>query len=113
MSKSTARWRPTPSTWRRSPQPLPSPQQPAPVTALVTVKAEVDILNVRSQPDTAYKIITTMKSGQQAEVLGKNAAGDWWQVKVEGTVGWVFAEMVDFNGDPAAVPVVASVKSAI
>ncbi len=86
------------------PTPVPSP--PPPGTAWVTVKPEVDILNVRSQPDTAYKIITTMKSGEQAEVVGKNAAGDWWQVKVGGTLGWVFGAMVDFSGDPAVgVPV--------
>jgi outer membrane lipoprotein-sorting protein len=88
------------------PTQAPSPQPPAPGTAWVTVKAEVDILNVRSQPDTSYKVITTMKAGQQAGVLGKNAAGDWWQVKVDGTLGWVFGAMVDFSGDPAAVPVV-------
>jgi outer membrane lipoprotein-sorting protein len=88
------------------PTPLPSPQPPAPATAIVTVKAEVDILNVRSQPDTSYKIIATMKAGERAEVVGKNAAGDWWQVNVGGTLGWVFAEMVDFSGDPAGVPMV-------
>ena len=84
---------------------VPSPQPQAAGTAWVTVKPEVDLLNVRSQPDTAYKIITTMKAGQQAEVLGKNAAGDWWQVKVDGALGWVYAAMVDFSGDPAGVPV--------
>ena len=88
------------------PTPVPSPQPPPPFTAWVTVKAEVDILNVRSQPSTLYKIITTMKSGQRAEVLGKTAAGDWWQVNVDGRLGWVFSTMVDFNGDPAAVPVI-------
>jgi outer membrane lipoprotein-sorting protein len=89
-----------------APTPLPGPQPPAPGTAWVTVKPEVGILNVRSQPDTIYKIISTLKSGERAEVLGKNAAGDWWQVNVNGTVGWVFAAMVDFSGDPAAVPVI-------
>ena len=88
------------------PTPVPSPQPPPPFTAWVTVKAEVEILNVRSQPGTAYKIITTMKSGERAEVVGKNAAGDWWQVNVGGRLGWVFAAMVDFSGDPAGVPVV-------
>ena len=88
------------------PTPISSPQPPAPGTAWVTVKAEVEILNVRSQPDTAYKIIATMKSGERAVVLGKTATGDWWQVNVVGTVGWVFTEMVDFSGDPAAVPVI-------
>jgi outer membrane lipoprotein-sorting protein len=88
------------------PTPVPSPQPPLPGTIWVTVKAEVDILNVRSQPDTAYKIITTMKSGERAEVLGKTATGDWWQVNVGGTLGWVFSAMVDFSGDPAAVPVI-------
>ncbi len=87
------------------PTPVPSPQPPAAGMAWVTVKAEVDLLNVRSQPDTAAKIITTMKTGERAEVLGKTAAGDWWQVKIEGTAGWVFAALVDFSGDPAAVPV--------
>jgi uncharacterized protein YraI len=72
----------------------------------VTVKAEVDLLNVRSQPGTAYMVVTTMKSGERAEVVGKNATGDWWQVNVNGTTGWVFSELVDFSGDPAAAPVI-------
>jgi outer membrane lipoprotein-sorting protein len=87
------------------PTPIPSPQPPAPGNAWVTVKDEVDLLNVRSQPDRAAKIITTMKTGERAEVLGKTAAGDWWQVKIDGNAGWVFAELVDFSGDPAEVPV--------
>jgi SH3-like domain-containing protein len=88
------------------PTPIPSPQPPVPGTAWVTVKPEVEVLNVRSQPDTNYKIVTTLKSGEIAEVVGKNSAGDWWQVNVGGTVGWVFAAMVDFSGDPSGVLVV-------
>ncbi len=74
--------------------------------AWVTVKTEVAALNVRSQPDIASKVLTTMSAGQRADVLGKNLAGDWWQVTVNGISGWVFAEYVDFTGDSAAPPVV-------
>ncbi len=88
------------------PTPAPSSQPPLPGSAIVTVKTETGILNVRSAPDTASKIITTLNAGQTAIVLGKNTAGDWWQIEVQGGVGWVFGELVDFKGDVESVPVV-------
>ena len=88
------------------PTPAPSSQPPLPGTAIVTVRTQTGILNVRSAPDTTSKIITTLNAGQAAVVLGKNTSGDWWQIEVQGGVGWVFGELVDFKGDVESVPVV-------
>lgn len=88
------------------PTTLPGTQPAAPASAWVTVKPEVSLLNVRSLPDMAAPILTTMKSSEHAAVISKTPAGDWWQVNVSGTTGWVFAAMVDFSGDPTIVPVI-------
>jgi len=88
------------------PTAAPVAQPLAPGAAWVTVKAEVAALNVRSQPDIASKILTSMSAGQRADVSGKNAAGDWWQVTVNGISGWVSAEYVDFAGDASAPPII-------
>jgi hypothetical protein len=43
-----------------------------------------------------------------AQVTGKNAAGDWLQLTVDGATGWVSAELVDVSGVPAEIPVISA-----
>lgn len=77
-----------------------------PNTPQLRLKADVDLVNVRNGPGTDFQIISTLAPKVIVKVTGKNADGTWYQVEVDGNTGWVFAELVDFSGDPATLPVV-------
>lgn len=79
---------------------------PAPVTApQLTITS--DAVNVRRAPSTDAELVGVVTAGEQFEVTGRTAAGDWWQVCcVAGQSGWVFGALATVtNGD--AAPVVA------
>ncbi len=67
-----------------------------------------NITNVRSGPTTGSEIMGRLPAGSQAQVTGRTEAGDWWQIAFDTGPGWVAAEVVEFNGDRAAVPVVVA-----
>jgi hypothetical protein len=82
--------------------PLPGLDPSAPQLA---IKPDLTLVNVRGGPGTTYPVIGGLTPKQTVLVTGKNEAGDWWAVDLDGQTGWVFAELADFSGDPAAVPV--------
>ncbi|OGH70188.1 MAG: hypothetical protein A3C90_02820 [Candidatus Magasanikbacteria bacterium RIFCSPHIGHO2_02_FULL_51_14] len=59
------------------------------------VSSAVAAVNLREAPSTAASLLMKVSVGTEHELLGKNQAGDWWQIKVviEGkeTVGWMSA----------------------
>jgi len=57
------------------------------------ILVESDI-NVRAGPGTDYPVIGALAPGQRAGVTGQNAAGDWWQLAVDGGSGWVLGRLV-------------------
>ena len=62
--------------------------------------------NVRSGPGLAFQPpIGIVNAGQTADVLARNPAGDWYKIRIPSGEGWVFAQLVTLNGDPAALPV--------
>jgi uncharacterized protein YraI len=74
------------------------------------VQAE-EAARVRSGPGTDYARLGTLWPGDTAAVVGRNAAGTWWQIEFAGAdngLGWVSADIVTFVGDAASVPVVGS-----
>jgi len=87
------------------PTPTPEPS-PAPGAA---VKATL-IMNVRNGPDIAYQIVGSLDDGEEAEIVGKNEAGDWWEVALaDGQTGWVYARLVETSGDVGAIAVAANI----
>jgi hypothetical protein len=49
-------------------------------------------------------------AGQQLDIVGKNAAGDWWQVCcVDGKQAWVTGSLVQAQGDLGTVSVVSNI----
>jgi hypothetical protein len=53
-----------------------------------------------------------MQNGESAEILGKNPAGDWWQVLLtNGQQGWVFGQLVEITGDASTVAVAANIPA--
>jgi len=87
-----------------------SPAAPAPQATPLAgpIIKNTDITNVRSGPTTGSEIMGRLPAGSQAQVTGRTEAGDWWQIAFDTGPGWVAAEVVEFNGDRAAVPVVAA-----
>lgn len=83
---------------------LPGMEEDYPV---VTVgKSDLSYINVRKGPGTSHAIVCHLSFGQSAHVTGQSAASDWWQINIDGCTGWVWAELVQFTGDPTTVPVV-------
>ncbi len=80
-----------------------SPASPPPITgASATVLAYR--LNVRSAPSTAGSILTRISRNETYAIVGRNAASTWWQINVNGTVGWVFGRFIAINNEQS-VPV--------
>lgn len=70
-------------------------------------------LNVRSGPGTAYPVVGALNTGQQADIVAKSPAGDWWQITLpDGVLGWVYGPLVQTRGDTSAIAVAANIPDA-
>jgi uncharacterized protein YgiM (DUF1202 family) len=75
-----------------------------PVAATVTVVDGTNA-NLRSGPSTAHNVAATLESGAAVELVGVNAAGDWYEVALdEGRTAWIAAFLVEAE-DTADLPV--------
>jgi len=68
------------------------PPTPTGCTPMVIVQAKA--LNVRSGPGTTYSTLGRLQADETAEVVGRNAAGTWWQIRFGTTYGWVSGSYV-------------------
>jgi uncharacterized protein YraI len=57
-------------------------------------------LNVRVGPSTRFRQIATMRAGESAAVVGRNASSTWWEVDYKGIVGWVIGSYGVIQGTP-------------
>lgn len=95
-----------------TPQVLPEMNQDIPEsesTGPVLINEGPGSVNLRAAPNLNAEILATLAAGGQAQVLGKNEAGDWVQVDFEGTLGWIFAETVTINVPIEDLPVIEAV----
>jgi len=99
--------------------PVPAPVQeqpptdtpvPAPQTAkAVNTNAQA---NVRTGPGTNYALAGTLDRGAELDIVGKNPAGDWWQLCcVNGQKVWIAAFLVDTSGPVDAVAIAADIPA--
>jgi uncharacterized protein YraI len=92
------------STAMPSPEPTATTTPTVELAPLVVAKSET---NLRRGPGTAYPLAGSMDTGEQADVLGRNADGTWWQVALaDGAEGWVNAELVTANDAVEGVAIV-------
>jgi uncharacterized protein YgiM (DUF1202 family) len=71
------------------------------------------LANVRSGPGTTYTVLTTVERGQEYDIIGKNAAGDWWRFCcINGQPAWIINELVDVEGAVELAPVSEEVAQA-
>lgn len=83
--------------------PTKAPEAKAKVKAIVNTP----LVNIRSGPSTDFDIVVTVDRGQEYEIVGKNAKGDWWKVCcIDDKPGWVSNELVDTDGPVDSVAVV-------
>jgi len=99
---------PTPTATLVVQQPPPEPTAtPVPEAASVTL---IQNMNVRGGPGTNYSVIGPGPAGESAKILGRNQDGSWLQIEypsADGT-GWVYAPLVQINGDAQAVAMAAA-----
>lgn len=93
------------------PTATPTPVQPVTVQAAPIAVPRRD-MNIRQGPGTDYPIVGTALAGQAYPIIGRNAAGDWWQIRFDDDIGWLYAPLVDIQGDVAAVSVAQDVPEA-
>jgi uncharacterized protein YraI len=71
-----------------------------------------DMLNVRGGPGTQYNLVGSLQKDELVEIVGKNPAGDWWQVRLAGgQQGWVLGQFVQTTGETAAVTVATDIPA--
>jgi uncharacterized protein YraI len=78
-------------------------------TAKPLAKAK-DALNVRSGPGVDYNLVSALQSGESLPIVGKNNAGDWWEVVLANSqMGWVYSQLVEISGNTTVVAVAADI----
>jgi uncharacterized protein YraI len=83
----------------------PTPQTPVDTGATATVTT--NRLNVRDIPSTSNSdVLTQITRDETFNVIGRTPDSAWWQINVDGTVGWVFGNFVDVT-NAGSVPVTA------
>lgn len=101
---------PPPSSDAEATAPTPSlTPSPSPTLAPnLTTATLIGRSNIRYAPGIDYPVIATFDEGTVLTVMATHSAFDWYRVAVEGSAtgdGWVFAEVVQIDGDLAALPV--------
>ncbi len=81
---------------------------PAPVNTGTTATVNAFRLNVRSEPNPNASILTKVNRNETWPVVGSNADRTWYQINVNGTIGWVFARFVNVGGNTGNVPTTSS-----
>jgi uncharacterized protein YraI len=82
--------------------PTPEPQQPRAI-------ADSDA-NLRGGPGKAYPVVGKLLAGQETEILGRNASGDWWQLAWPGgKQAWVAGTVVQILGPIDTVAVAKNI----
>lgn len=80
--------------------------EPEPELTTLPISASSSI-NVRSGPSTTDAIVSTLGAGQELPATGRLEDGSWLRVELgDGQSGWVFASLVNTEGDIGALAVV-------
>ena len=81
--------------------------------AVVTIDGD---MNIRQGPGTDFARIGGAFEGEEFDITGKSADGEWWQIDFDGEAGWVYAPFVTatnaeyvptVEAPPAQTPVAA------
>ena len=70
----------------------------------------VDNLNVREGPGTAFVILGVVHRGDRLPIVGRDANRLWWQVESPFGTGWVMARYIVVAGDVGGVEVTTDIQ---
>jgi uncharacterized protein YraI len=62
-------------------------------------------LNLRQGPGTNYPVITVLRAGAVAPIIGRLGTNEWWQLRVGTSIGWVSAAYTTVYGNCGGVPI--------
>ena len=88
-----------------------NPTAGAAAGAFCTIRANVSGLSLRAGPGMNYRILSTVKVGEQLSVIGRDASSSWYQITrplapgVSVTSGWVSAGYTSPDGNCSKAPV--------
>jgi hypothetical protein len=74
---------------------------PTPDVPTVTVNRGA---NVRGGPSTLFDVVGSLRAGDTATLFSRSLDGRWFKIQYYNTEAWIFADLVDFAGDLAAIP---------
>jgi hypothetical protein len=95
-------------------EPSAASEQPAPAPGPKGASAVVTspMVNVRSGPGTQYDVVGQVDRGNEFQIVGKNAAGDWWQLCcVSDRRVWIAGFLVDTTGPVDSVAVASDIPA--
>ncbi len=77
------------------------------VSSAPQVTANVNA-NVRTGDSTGYSILTTLRQGQSAPIIGRSSTGSgWFLIRLaDGRQGWIAPSTVTVQGDTSGIPFV-------
>ena len=90
--------------------PTPAAPTPTPEPQFARLSSG-QIVNVRQGPSTQYPVIGQVQPGVVYRILGKNQGGDWWQLDLDGQVGWTIGSLVSSAGDLNSVSVITDIPA--
>ena len=76
----------TPALPPTLPRPSPSPEITGPAVTVL-----VEGANLRAGPGTDFPIVGGLYQNESAALLGRNQTGDWLQLQLPASLGWIFA----------------------
>ncbi len=97
----------TPALTVTGPAPTPPPA-PSP-TATPPAQVSGGAANLRGGPGTVYPIVGVAQGGQALAPVGRDAAGDWLQVRWGSGTAWVLASLLSLNLDASTLPLVTDI----
>ena len=60
--------------------------------------------NLRTGPGAGFDLVTNMAANELLEIVGRDQAGEWYQLRHADAAAWVYADMVEVDGDPSILP---------
>lgn len=90
--------------WVLTPEPTPTPAPFEPIPGEIRARA-----NMRSGPGADFSLVERLEAGTQIEILRRTRDGLWVEVRTtDGLQGWVFVELVTFDGTVDDLPGITS-----
>lgn len=104
---------PAADTATPEPSPTPAPSVTPTPSGPISAQVAVEFLNLRAGPSTFFEVLESIPAGRDVLATGRDDSGTWVQVEISGandedekTLGWFSAALLNFQGNPAFLPLV-------